>query len=889
MTSSPSLSAQAPSSAIVPDSEDIAALVAAASDTATPGRFDELRGACPPSTNANETPEAPHDAGEGLAPAWQRFFEVEGVDVWRDLASRRASVQRMVQEDGATYNLHAASENGSRAWPLEVLPLLIGADEWPAIERGVIQRARLLEAALGDVYGDQCLLREGLLPAPLIHGHPQYLRPMHGALGSAGTGLHLMALDLARGPEGRWWVVGHRTQSPSGLGYLLENRLIISRQFPEAFRALRVQRLAGAFRSLVEGLMRASGAGAQARIALLTPGRHNETYFEHVFLARYLGLTLVEGSDLTVRDQSVFLKTLQGLERIHVLLRRVDDEWLDPLELRPESFLGVPGLLQAVRAGGVVVANLPGAGVLESPGLTAFWPGVAQRLLGEPLLLPAATSWWCGEASVWSAQRKRLADFVIVPTFPQGEVTRNFDPVNAGSLSPAALEAWRGRIDADPGAHTLMSPVRPSELPVWRDGRLQTRPLVLRVFAIRDSNGRWSVLPGGLTRLARRNADQSDHDVYLSMQRGSASTSADTWVMTRGQVDHTTLLPRPLQVADLEQVRWLITSRSAENLFWFGRYTERAEATIRMARLMLDALPGTTLPVVRVLHMLLVRNGILDPATPAPASTSAHAMRVFERSVLRALCGGEPGSGLAANLRALRDCASALRDRLSPEHWSLIEDLDTRFTRQMSRLRGQRGQHGRETIPDVLSVLEQASGQLSAITGAQTDRMTRDDGWRLLSVGRQIERLDTLSHALAVSFEAGLMRSDEGFALVLALFDSTITYRARYQARREVLPLLHLLVLDADNPRSIAWVARTMRERLLKLARHDPAWAEAVGAQLPRPEDWRLSSLCEAVQGHFVEVESRLRECSEAALALSSEIGRHLFSHVGSADRTVWQ
>ncbi|MEN9314276.1 MAG: hypothetical protein RIS35_669, partial [Pseudomonadota bacterium] len=517
---------------------------------------------------------------------------------------------------------------------------------------------------------------------------------------------------------------------------------------------------------------------------------------------------------------------------------------------------------------------------------TAFWPGVAQRLLDEPLLLPATTSWWCGEASVWAAHRGRLADYVIVPTFPGDEVTEHFDPVVAGALDAQALGAWRARIDANPGAHTLMAPVRPSELPVWREGRIEPRPLVLRVFVVRDGDGQWTVLPGGLTRIAGRRPARSDHDVYLSMQRGSASTSADTWVMTRGQVDHTTLLPRALQAADLEQARWLITSRSAENLFWFGRYTERAEATIRMARLMLDALPGAPLPVMRVLHTLLTRNGILDAGTAPPVSTSAHAMRVFERTVLRALCEGEPESGLGRNLRALRDCAQSLRDRLSPEHWGLIEDLESRFTREMDALRGK---VGRETIAGVLTVLEQASARLSAITGAQTDRMTRDDGWRLLSVGRQLERLDTLSHALAVSFEAGLMRNDEGFALMLALFDSTITYRARYQARREVLPLLHLLVLDVDNPRSIAWVARTMRDRLAKLARHDPAWARTVCAQLPRPDEWRLASLCESVQGHSVELESRLRGCSEAALALSSEISRHLFSHVGTADRTVWQ
>ncbi|MEY8877050.1 MAG: circularly permuted type 2 ATP-grasp protein, partial [Leptothrix sp. (in: b-proteobacteria)] len=424
-------------------------------------------------------------AAAAIAPLWQRFFDSTGIEGWLDLPARRERVQRRVREDGATFNVHSEG-GGERSWPLEMLPLLIGAREWAHIERGVCQQARLMNAAMADIYGPQELLHDGALPVSLVLGHPQYLRPMHGVRPPGDAWLHLVAVDLARGPDGHWWVVGRRTQAPSGLGYLLENRLIIAQQFPEAFRDLRVQRIASAFRALMDGLLQASPAGERSRVALLTPGPRNETYFEHVFLARYLGVSLVEGSDLTVRDQRLYLKTLNGLERVHVLLRRVDDEWLDPLELRAESALGVPGLLQAMRAGEVVVANAPGAGVLESPGLSAFWPGVAEQLLGEELILPATTSWWCGEASVWAASRHKLADFVIVPTFPGGQVTKGFEPVLAGELDPLGLRTWQARIDADPAAHTLMARVRPSEMPVWVDGRLQPRPLVLRTYAVSD-------------------------------------------------------------------------------------------------------------------------------------------------------------------------------------------------------------------------------------------------------------------------------------------------------------------------------------------------------------------------------------------------------------------
>ncbi|MFZ2990620.1 circularly permuted type 2 ATP-grasp protein, partial [Ideonella sp.] len=390
-----SLPADPKQSSLLPDElPDPIGQALSAAQRGEEGHFDELLGRL-------NRPVEPGQARPELAPNWQRFFRANGAQGWQDLPNRAARVQRRVREDGATYNVYDDGPESQRVWPLELLPMLISPEEWAGIERGVVQRTRLLNATLADVYGERRLLDEGLLPPSLVLGHPQYLRPLHGCTPPGGVHLHVVAFDLARGPDGHWWVLGQRTQAPSGLGYLLENRLIISQQFPEAFRDLRVQRLASAFQSLLQGLMRLSPAGERSRVVLLTPGPRNETYFEQVFLARYLGLTLVEGGDLTVRANRVYLKTLHGLERVHVVLRRIDDDYLDPLELRSDSALGVPGLLQALRAGEVVVANSPGAGWLESPGLAAFWPGVADRLLGEDLLLPSATSWWCGEASVW--------------------------------------------------------------------------------------------------------------------------------------------------------------------------------------------------------------------------------------------------------------------------------------------------------------------------------------------------------------------------------------------------------------------------------------------------------------------------------------------------------
>jgi uncharacterized alpha-E superfamily protein len=662
-----------------------------------------------------------------------------------------------------------------------------------------------------------------------------------------------------------------------------------------------VQRLAGTFRSLLDGLVRASPAGERSRIVLLTPGPLNETYFEQVFLARYLGVTLVEGSDLTVRGKKLFLKTLHGLEQVHVLLRRVDDEFLDPLELRPDSQLGVPGLLQALRAGEVVMANAPGAGVLESPGLhAAFWPGVAERLLGEDLLLPASTTWWCGESSVWRHQREALGNFVVAPTFPDS----GFGPRVAALMSDAERRALRDRIDADPAAYTLQARVRPSETPVWTraghaaadaSGQLHPRAAVMRVFALADGQGGWQVLPGALTRVANRSGQQpgSAHDPWLSMQHGSASV--DTWVIASGAVDKSTLLPKPLTADELGSVHRAVSSRAAENLFWLGRYTERAENSVRLVRLMLEMLREGSEPVLRLLDRLARFHGLVGAGVPSVLK----APRVFERALIHGLLPrshgapvdasiGGPTTSVAHNLRSLRQCAQALRERLSAEHWKLIHEVGEHFEQHLGVVLSLGDGHA--PVPDVLGVLGRATTHLAAITGAQTDRMTRDDGWRLLSVGRQIERLDMLAHALALGFDLKVHEADDGFHLLLGLFDSVITYRAQFQGRREVLPLLHLLAMDTDNPRSLAWVARTMRDRLRKLARHDPPWAELVSALLPRPDHWSLAELTRLdEQGHAKRLVDSLRACEEATRRVSDEVSRHLFSHVRADEHSVWQ
>lgn len=856
---------------------------------------------------------------------WQRFFAELPAATPAELNERAAALARQIHEDGVTYNVYSDPAGAPREWPLQLLPFIVDAADWRRIEAGVAQRAALLNRVLADVYGPRQSLRDALLPAALVVGHPGYLHGLHGHVPAGGVWLHIAAFDLARGPDGGWVVVGQRTQSPSGLGYVLENRLGVSRQFPQAFRQLNIQHLASGYRLLLQTLqtLAASASGGQPpRLALLTPGPYNETYFEHAYLARYLGLPLVEGSDLTVRGGAVYIKTVHGLEPVHGLLRRLDDDFCDPLELRPDSTLGVPGLLEAVREGRVVMANALGAGFLESPAVHGFLPGLCERWLGEPLALPSLPTWWCGEAAAWQAVQGDLAGKAVHPTYPPTLGAGLRRGLQSATLphEGAALDAWLARIARDPEACTVQAAMPYSRTPLWSGGRLQPQGVTLRVYAVADGQGGWQVLPGGLARTATGQP-------AVSMQHGGSSL--DTWVITEGPVDTFSMLPPPLRVEDLERQRQRpVSSRTAENLYWMGRYTERTEHQVRLARTLLGVLGEDDEPpspeVAAALGSLAQSSGLLPPGVPP----LEQAPRVFERALIDEL--SRPGAwSVAYNLQALERTAGALRDRLAPEHWRLIRDMGEGFARRMRPAGGAASgvasaaagvvANGASASPaspagptdvaraiDGTAALERLGLQLAAVTGAHTDRMTRDVGWRLLTIGRLSERLIQVCAVLRAFFERPAAGHPDGFDALLALFDSTITYRARFQRRQELLPLLDLLVMDEANPRAVACVLRRLRTECAKLPggpgpgapRVDDAQAAAdrvqhLLARLPAEGVGRsLAELCAADPGSasggsrhpVVELAEGL---SRAALDLAHDIDRAYFSHAALTERLL--
>ncbi|HYB12642.1 MAG TPA: circularly permuted type 2 ATP-grasp protein, partial [Myxococcota bacterium] len=472
-------------------------------------------------------------AGPGAPRAhWLPFVRSVAKLGQEELGRRWEQAQRLIHENGVTYNVYGDPRGMDRPWELDPFPLLISSLEWERLSSALAQRARVLNRLLVDLYGPQRLLREGLIPAELVFAHPGFLRPCHGLQVPEDTWLALYAADLARSADGRWWAIADRTQAPSGAGYALENRIVLSSAFPEAFRDSHVERLAGFFVRLRETLrhLARQGRTENPRIALLTPGPYNETYFEHAYLARYLGFTLVEGADLTVRDRALYLKTLGGLERVDVLLRRVDDGFCDPLSLRSDSSLGVAGLIHAARAGNVVVANALGSGLVESPALLAFLPGLCRTLLGEELQLPSVATWWCGHADALAYVLDHLDGLVLKPTFSG----QGMEPVFGARLSAAEREAFLAQLRARPHAFVAQEQVALSTAPVWDGGSTQPRHIVLRTYSV-ASDGSYEVMPGGLTRAA-----VSQDSLVVSMQRGGGSK--DTWVCTQGAVNPVSLL-----------------------------------------------------------------------------------------------------------------------------------------------------------------------------------------------------------------------------------------------------------------------------------------------------------------------------------------------------------
>lgn len=828
-----------------------------------------------------------------------------------ELQHRRSEASRLLDDDGVTYNVYGRHHLAAPRWLLDPVPVLVTSEEWAGIESAVIQRAELLDMILADIYGPRELLRRGWLPPELVLDHPGYLRPCHGIEVRGAHQLFTAAVDLARDDDGRSWVLADRTQAPSGAGYALENRVVMSRVFPSLYREAQVHRLAPFVRALRSGLQAVAVASgvSDPRIVVMTPGAHSETAFEHAFLAAHLGYSLVEGADLVVQAGRVWMRSLGRLEPVDVILRRVDAWFCDPLELRPDSYLGVPGLVEACRRGTVSVLNSLGSGVLENPGLLSFLPRLAQRLLGEPLELASVPTWWCGDPAGLSHVLAHLDRLVLKPTArefgwgwrgrpdgsshdgraPDDGATDRVGKMAGGAPGPVVVLGWElssaerdllgRRIQAEPHRWVGQEYLPLSSVPTVGDGGLQPQRCVLRAFAVARGDS-YLVMAGGLTRVAGPAEGVSRADVgEAAISNQAGAVSKDTWVLASEpeQTGGYWLSTGPTVRAVEPEAS--ISSRAAENLVWLGRYAERAEGVLRLLRVVYDRrndFSDGSYPAGAACVGVLLRALTEVTATyPGFVGDGAAARLAAPGDELQSLAmSGDRAGSLAFAVRHLVAAAHVARDQLSTDTWLVISSL----------------QRDVLDVPALARVtLQRVLASLLALSGLQAESMVRDPGWRFMDAGRRVERGAHLTGLLRATVTTERDAATDSLILesVLIATESIITYRRRYRSQAQLQTLLDLMLLDPDNPRSLGYQLDRLLEDLRTLPGHPGAGRVSRSEKLVL-EAWTMlraadtATLARAPAGQvrrgalddfLVEIEQRLYA---AADALAAEHFAHL-------------
>lgn len=722
-----------------------------------------------------------------LRPHAQRFVDEINVLGLDQLRRRREQARRQIHENSVTYSAKDAAEKSNRPWDFDVLPLVIESHEWQRISTGLAQRARLLNLILADIYGPQKLFQRGLLPPRLVYSHPGFHRAFHGWHVKDDLYLHLYAADLARTPDGNWWVTSDRTESPSGAGYTLENRLVSSGMYPDSFRAHQVERLAPFFIALRDLLQRlAMPRRDTPQIVLMSQGAANPNNFEDAYLSRYLGYMVVEGGDLAERNGQVMLKTLGGLRPVDVILRRVDGSDCDPLELRGDSWLGVAGMVQAARSGQVTVANSLGSGLLECPAFLAFLPVLCRELLGEELLMPSVATWWCGTELERNYVLEHLHELVIRTCYRDA----HRPPIVGERLSKVEQQRLAEAIQARPGDYIAQEPLTRSTAPCWLGEAVEPWAVALRTYLVAQGDS-YLCMPGGLARVS-----PVGEKLDRSISHGEASK--DAWVLSDGPVSPVTLLQPPGTVQALRRSGAELPSRIADNLFWLGRHAERTEGAARLLRTVVSRLTGesgdSNSPELPALLRGLAELGQIEPGYAVEAIRDQ--LPPIEEALPAAIHNESESSSLRSTLTSMNRTASQVRERLSGDSWRLINRVYHDFVGRRDFLRNDLGRLHEQ--------LNRLIIDLSAFSGLVAESMTRTLGWRFLDLGRRIER--SLTTILLVRNLLLPLDEREGPVLeaVLEVADCSITYRTRYLNNLQLPAVLDLLIADETNPRSLA-------------------------------------------------------------------------------------
>jgi uncharacterized circularly permuted ATP-grasp superfamily protein/uncharacterized alpha-E superfamily protein len=822
-----------------------------------------------PDTSRHEYDEMVSGSG-AIRPAWHPLVGAMHGMAKGAFAERVERVERQHEDIAVAYSIQNEPQAMASRRPFDLLPMLLEHEAWSRIEAGLSQRARLYDRLIGDIYGPRRLVAEGILPPALVYGNPRFLRPCSFAPPTGAPHVSIYAADLIRGPDGSWRVLADRLQAPAGIGVALQNRIILARTVPELFRAHQVQRIEPFFDLWRDALTAAAPSRNGApRVVVLTPGPFNAAYFEHVYLARQLGATLVEGADLTMRDQRVYVKTLGHLQPVDVILRFVEDDYCDPLELRGTSVLGVAGLLQAVRAGTVVVVNALGTGVAETPALRPFLPQLAQTLLGEILTLPSVETAWLGAPGALDTIDNRLSDdgsggAVIKPAF----ATRRDEQAFVEEFERRGRRALLEEVRRQPALFIAETPPHPSVIPVWTPDGLVPRPMTLRIFLVQHE-GRYHAMPGGLTLVPHQSA-------------GAVTTlhqppmSKDTWVLTGEDQPPAIVVRSPPPPLSIQRPGDELRSRTADDLFWLGRYSERLDNAARImrsaaVRLAVDHVGPGHQHEWQYLVRLLIDARLIEPSAAELLPDGAGLLLAVSAI-------GPRANALPEVFRAVHRIAQTLRDRLSNDMWKVVIGL-LRDARERLEVQPQE-------LDRFIAALDNVIGVVAAFGGMTAENMTRGNGWRFLDVGRRLERAHYGASALFEMLADDRHDKEGPLALALELFDSSITYRSRYLSAVQSGPVFDLVLADETNPRGVAFQLNMIVEHLQALAtafgrpsnRPELALAEQIQSSLRQAATDRLSG---AGDRRAVErLAELLGTTRQQLLSLSEVITRTYFSHV---------
>lgn len=804
----------------------------------------------------------------GLRPGWGALV-ASIASLGSDALSRRADLlDRMLAEDGVTALLPGVAPKG---WRCDPLPLLIGASDFELLEAGLAQRAGLIETVLQDIYGRQDLLAEGLIPPAAVYANPAFLRPCCIADDQPGRQLlHFYAAELLRGPDGRWHVVADRTADAAGSAYALENRRALNRAVPELFRAQPPRRLSPFFAAWQDMLHLMVPAGTdRPGLALLTPGSDDKLWYEHVVLARELSCTLVESSDLSLRDGALFLKTLSGLQRVDVLLRRQDGRTLDPLELEPTVHLGVTGLLDAARSGNVRIVNDPGTGCLEAPLWAAMLPRIAHRMIGEELLLPSPDTLWLGDAAALARVAAAPERWRIRPALD------GMGPAGESSGAPDMLE----RAAACPGDYVAIAKLRPSLAPCLTPEGLRPQPVLVRMFMMFDGT-RWQTLPGGFGRvLTPRDMDGKRLPLHALCK--------DVWIASEDEVSvagPTGFMPSQLAV---RRTSGDLPSRVADTFFWLGRTLERLECAARLLRAALERIGRSSLSPretaeLRSVVACLALTGLIEPEASAGLGPAALGERLLQVGRLRS-----PMSELLSEVSRM---TQSLRDRLTNEvHSTLLVGLRT-VGQALADLRPGGTDRPAPSIRDLEHVSTVVLGFAATVAGLAAENMVRSGGRLFLDLGRRAERAWSTARLIAQAIDQSAAHQpgplEPGLRLSLELCDSVITYRSRYLSTLQAGPVLDLVLADEGNPRALAFQLAAIRDILAELARAPGAPLPTLASQLLREtREIARAGASIAERQAVTTLPSQLRAIERGVTELSEQISRQYFTILPLAHR----